>query len=71
MTANNKQAWDFPGASVVKNWPANAGDTGLIPGPEIPHAVGQLSSCATTTKPGTLEPVSHVTHSNEDPEQPK
>ena len=24
----------FPGSSVVKNPPANAGDTGLIPGPE-------------------------------------
>ena len=23
----------FPGGSVVKNWPANAGDTGSIPGP--------------------------------------
>ena len=24
--------WDFPGGSVVKNPPANAGDTGLSPG---------------------------------------
>ena len=24
---------DFPGVSVVKNLPANAGDTGLISGP--------------------------------------
>ena len=24
---------DFPGASVVKNPPANSGDSGLIPGP--------------------------------------
>ena len=24
--------WCFPGVSVVKNWPANAGDAGLIPG---------------------------------------
>ena len=24
--------WDFPGDSVVKNLPANAGDEGLIPG---------------------------------------
>ena len=24
---------DFPGGAVVKNLPANAGDTGLIPGP--------------------------------------
>ena len=26
--------WDFPGGSVAKNPPANAGDTGSIPGPE-------------------------------------
>ena len=26
----------FPGGSVVKNLPANAGDTGLIPGQEDP-----------------------------------
>ena len=29
----NKWAWDFSGSTVVKNLPANAGDTGLIPGP--------------------------------------
>ena len=34
----------FPGGAVVKNLPANAGDTGSIPGPEkIPNAVEQLS----------------------------
>ena len=27
---------DFPGGSVVKNLPANAGDTGLIPGGRSP-----------------------------------
>ena len=27
--------WGFPGGSVVKNPPANAGDTGLIPGQGI------------------------------------
>ena len=27
----------FPGGSVVKNLPANAGDTGLIPGPGRAH----------------------------------
>ena len=32
------------GFSVVKNPPASAGDTGLIPGPrKIPHATEQLS----------------------------
>ena len=31
---------DFPGISVIKNQPANAGDMGLIPGQvtKIPHA---------------------------------
>ena len=28
---------DFPGGAVVKNPPANAGDTGLIPGPGSSH----------------------------------
>ena len=28
---------DFPGGPVVKNPPANAGDTGFIPGPGRPH----------------------------------
>ena len=44
---------DFPGGPVVKNPPSNAGDTGSIPGQgtKIPHVVGQLSPCATTTEP--------------------
>ena len=29
--------WDFPGGAVVKNPPANAGDTGLISGPGRSH----------------------------------
>ena len=29
--------WDFPGGAVVKNPPANAGDTGLILGPGRSH----------------------------------
>ena len=28
---------DFPGGTVVKNPPANAGDTGLSPGPGRSH----------------------------------
>ena len=37
---------------MVKNLPYNAGDRGSIPGQgtKIPHAMGQLSSCATTTE---------------------
>ena len=30
--ASTKQILDFPGGSVVKKLPANAGDIGLIPG---------------------------------------
>ena len=30
-------ARDFPGGTVVNNPPANAGDTGLIPGPAGSH----------------------------------
>ena len=29
--------WDFPGAAVVKNPPANAGDMGSSPGPGRSH----------------------------------
>ena len=46
-----KIAQDFPGGSVVKNLPANAGDTGSSPGPGRSHMpVEQLSLCATTTE---------------------
>ena len=31
------QLRDFPGGAVVKNLPANAGDTGSIPGPGRSH----------------------------------
>ena len=42
----------FPGGTVVKNLPANAGDTGLSPvSRKIPHAAEQLSLCATTAEP--------------------
>ena len=29
--------WDFPGGTVVKNLPANAGNMGSIPGPRRFH----------------------------------
>ena len=32
-----KKKRDFPGGTVVKNLPANAGDTGSIPGPGRSH----------------------------------
>ena len=30
--SSNPDSWDFPGGAVVKNPPANAGDTGSSPG---------------------------------------
>jgi len=42
---------DFPGGPVVKNPPANAGDTGFDPwSRKIPHAAGQQCPCTTTTE---------------------
>ena len=40
-----------PGGSAVKNLPANAGDTDLIP-----NATEQLRPCATTIKPVLQSP---------------
>ena len=53
-----KLLWDFPGGAVVKNLPANAGDTGSIPGSGRSHALWSnqarvpqlLSLCTTTTE---------------------
>ena len=43
---------DIPGGLVVRNMPANSGDTGSIPGlsGKIPYTRGQLSPHATTTE---------------------
>ena len=35
--SKHKTVQDFLGSPVVKNLPANAGDTGLIPGPGRSH----------------------------------
>ena len=36
----------------IENPTANAGDTGLLPGPgRFPHAVERLSPCTTSTEP--------------------
>ena len=35
--SNIKNVLDFPGGAVVKNLPANAGDTGSVPGPRRSH----------------------------------
>ena len=48
---NEKHWWDFPGGTVVKNPPANAGDMGSIPGPGRSHMSEQPSPCTTTAEP--------------------
>ena len=46
-----KNCGGFPSCAVVKNPPANAGDMGSKPwSGKIPHAMEQLSPCATTTE---------------------
>ena len=37
MNLSTKQKQGFPGGAVVKNPPANAGDTGSSPGPGRSH----------------------------------
>ena len=54
-----KEQRSFPGGSVVKNPPANAGDVGPISGlGKIPQAAEQLSPCPTSTV-CALEPGGH------------
>ena len=74
--------WGFPGGAVVKNPPANAGDTGSIPGPGRSHMprsnwarAPQLLSLPSRTrepqllKPSGLEPMlrNKRSHRNEKP----
>ena len=51
-TLKNYHTRDFPGGPVVKNPPSKAGEVGHIPDwvTRFPHALGQLSPCATTTE---------------------
>ena len=37
MDKQKGSTWDFPGGAVVKNMPANTGDTGSSPDPGRPH----------------------------------
>ena len=52
---NNQREGNFPGGAVVKNPPANTGDTGLSPGPGIRHMPqsnkARVPQRATTTEP--------------------
>ena len=53
MELSRQESWSrgFPGGSVVKNLPANAGPTGLILIREGPRATEQLSPGATSIAP--------------------
>ena len=60
----------FPGGAVVKNPPANAGDTGSSPGPGRSHMPRSNKACKPQLlKPTRLEPVLHNkrSHRNEKP----
>ena len=76
----NIHGWEFPGGAVAKNPPANAGDTGSVPGLGRSHAVEQLTCVLKPLKPMHQEPMlcsksSHhrekPEHHNKDPKQPK
>ena len=41
----NSRLGDFPGGAVVNNLPANAGDTGLSPGPGRSHMLWSNKAC--------------------------
>ena len=56
-TSHIKILRDFPSGPMVKDLPANAGDTGSVPGPRmIPYAAEPLSLCATATEARALGP---------------
>ena len=64
-------AWSFPGSSVVKNWPADAGDVGLIPG--LGRSLGegngnplQYSCLGTPMDRGTCQATVHGGHKESD-----
>ena len=59
MAANVKKALDFPGGAVVKNLPANAGDTGSSPGPGSPTCHGATRPVRHNYWACALEPASH------------
>ena len=52
-----KQKQELPAGPVVKNPPANAGDTGSVLVQEGPHAAGRLSPRTTATETTCLEPM--------------
>ena len=64
---------DFPGGTVDKNLPANAGDTGLIPGPgRFLMSQSNQAQALQLLKPMSLKPVlrNKRSHHNEKPLDP-
>ena len=55
----NACLWDFPGGSVVKNLPTNAGDKGSILGPRRSHMPGATKPVCHNFWSCVLEPGSH------------
>ena len=53
-----KQKQELPAGPVVKNPPANAGDTGSVLVQEGPHAAGRLSPRTTVLRPRAWSPCS-------------
>ena len=67
---NKDRARDFPGGPVVEDLPANAGDTGSIPGPGRSHVLQSNQACALQLlRPVNLEPMlnNKRSHCNEKP----
>ena len=62
----------FPGGSLLKNLPANAGDTGSIPGPGSSHmpqsneacAPQLLTLCSRAPEPQPLSPCATATEAS-------
>ena len=56
LSINSSYSWAFPGGSVVKNLPANAGETSLTPGPGSSHRPMSNKACV----PQLLSPSSRA-----------
>ena len=59
LTQKIVSSWGFPGGSVIKNLPANAGDMGLIPGLEVFHMPWTTKSVCPNCWAWVLEPRNH------------
>ena len=66
VSENKTSPGGFPGGSVVRNLPANAGDAGVIPDPERFHMPWSNEAPAPEPlSPYLLEPMQQRSHHNE------